>query len=66
MTEPLIYTTKGNIPCKDLRLNPVWEETPDYTKVTVEHFLGDELVRADVYVMSKKPLEIGAAQASLG
>ena len=54
MSEPLTYTTKGNVPSASLRLEPVWEVTEDYAKVNVRHFMGDEMVRNDVYVYDRK------------
>jgi hypothetical protein len=51
--EPLIYTARGNIPCKDLRINPVWEFADTYIKLTVQYYLGDEMVRNDAYVYDK-------------
>jgi len=63
---PLIYTTKGNVPCAELRLEPVWEDTPDYVKVNVQHFMGDELVRNDVYVYDKKGIAGSGVAAKLG
>jgi len=64
--EPLIYTTKGNIPASSLRLQPIWEDTPDYAKVNVQHFLGDELVRNDVYVYDKKGVVAFGTAAQVG
>lgn len=66
MSEPLIYTTKGNVPCNSLRLVPVWEDTPDYAKVNVQYFDGDELVRNDVYVYDKKGIAATGVAASIG
>jgi len=63
---PLTYTIKGNLPCSDLRLQPEWEDTPDYTKVNVRYFLGDEEVRNDVYVYSKRGVTGEAIGGQIG
>ncbi len=51
---PLIYTTKGNLPEADLKLVDLWEHHDSYTKLTVQRWLGDEVVRQDVHVYSKQ------------
>lgn len=66
MTEPLIYTIKGNVPAASLRLEPIWEDTPDYAKVNVRYFDGDELVRNDVYVYDKKGVLAFGEAAQVG
>lgn len=50
MDEPLIYTTKGNLPVSSLRLVNTREDTPGNVVLVLEHFLGDESVRRDVHV----------------
>lgn len=66
MSEPLIYTTKGNLPIASLAYSHRWEDTSDYTKLIETYKLGDEVVRESVHVMGKRPLfELGAEQASL-
>ena len=54
---PLIWTTKGNIPVADLRVENVWEDTEDYVKFTELYFLDDEMVKASTHVYCRKPLE---------
>ena len=53
---PLIYTSRGNLPESSLRCEPVWIETPDYTKLVIRHYLGDELVKESAHVLSKQGL----------
>jgi hypothetical protein len=66
MTEPLIYTTKGNLPVNSLTYSHRWEDTPDYTKFIETYTFDGEVVRESVHVMGKKPLDlIGAEQAAL-
>lgn len=67
MTEvPLTYTVKGNVPSADLRLVPQWTVNDDFIKCNVMHFLGDEMVRNDVYVYDRKGVSAEAVAASLG
>lgn len=55
---PLIWTTKGNLPEADLRFEHNWQDTEDYTALTLSYYLGDELVKSSTHVYSKKPLEM--------
>lgn len=65
MTEkPLIYTKNGNVPADSLRMAPQWEDTPTYTKLTVNYFDGDELVRNDVHVYDKRGVSTEAVAGS--
>lgn len=50
MTEPLIYTTKGNLPIASLAYSTVWDVTEDYIKFTETYRLGDEVVRESAHV----------------
>lgn len=54
--EPLIYTSKGNIPESSLRFDPIWEDTTDYTKLVLRYWLGDEIVKESAHVFGKRPL----------
>ncbi len=56
MTEPLIYTSKGNLPEASLRFEPEWTDTPDYTKITLRYYLGDEIVKESAHVYGKRPM----------
>lgn len=51
---PLIYTSKGNLPEASLRLEPVWLDTKDFTKLTLRYYLGDEVVKESAHVLSKQ------------
>lgn len=64
--EPLIYTTKGNIPASQLRLNPIWDIQETYIKLNVEHYLGDEMVRNDVYVYDRLGVNANGIAAQMG
>lgn len=64
-TDPLIHTTKGNLPIASLAYSHRWEDTPEYTKFVETYRLGDEVVRESIHVMGKKVLDVGVAQATL-
>jgi hypothetical protein len=55
--QPLIHTTKGNLPIESLAYSHKWEKNPDYIKFTETYKLGDEIVRESVHVLGIKPLE---------
>lgn len=65
MSEPLIYTTKGNLPIAQLAYSHRWEDTPDYIKFIETYKLADEVVRESVHVMGKKSLDLAAAQGAV-
>lgn len=56
--EPLIYTSKGNVPVSSLRIETQWTDAPDYVKVAVRHFEieSGEMVREDCHVLAKRAL----------
>jgi len=51
---PLIYTSKGNLPEADLRMEVEWFVADEYVKVVKRHYLGDELVKEGADVLSFK------------
>lgn len=53
MDEPLIYTSKGNIPLASLEYSHAWEDTDTYTKFTETHTLEGEVVKQAVHIMMK-------------
>lgn len=63
---PLIWTTKGNLPVADLRVEHKWEDTVEYVKLTEIYFLGDEMVKASTHVYCRKPLEALPQQELIG
>lgn len=64
MDIPLIYTSKGNLPEADLQFDPIWEDTPDYTKLRLVYRLGDEVVKESAFVLSKRGLDSSAVAQS--
>ena len=65
MTEPLIYTTRGNLPISSLKYSTKWEDTPDYTKLIESYEIDGEVVRQSVHVFGRKPLDLTAQQAQM-
>ena len=55
--QPLIYTTKGNLPVSDLRYETVWTETSEYVTLNENYYLGDELVKSSAHVYARKPFD---------
>lgn len=54
--EPLIFTSRGNLPIASLQYATRWEETPTYTKFVETYSLNGEVVRESAHVLGKKPL----------
>ena len=51
--EPLIYTSKGNLPVSSLTYQTRWELTDTYIKFSERHLLGDEVVKESHHVYDK-------------
>lgn len=67
MDEPLIFTSKGNVPVSSLEYYIAWEDKPDYVKfreVYKDKATG-EVVREDAHVLARRGQEAGAQQATL-
>ena len=62
---PLIYTSKGNVAEDSLRFEPVWVDTPDFTKLILRYWLGNEVVKESAHVMAKRGLSSDAIAQSL-
>ena len=62
---PLIWTTKGNLPVADLEYKTAWIDHEDYLSFSEQYFLGDELVKSNAHIYSKKPLEFFGVQNPL-
>lgn len=54
MTEPLIYTSKGNVPVAVLKYETAWDDQPHYIKF-VERYRDEsgEVVKESAHVYSK-------------
>lgn len=63
--EPLIFTTKGNLPIASLDYSTRWEDCAEYTKLIETYKLGGEVVRESVHVMGRAPVDLAATQQPL-
>jgi hypothetical protein len=55
--EPLIWTTKGNIPVSSLKYEAKWVVAQgDFVKLVEEYRLNDEVVRSNAHVLSLRGL----------
>lgn len=63
--EPLIYTSKGNMPIKDLEYRYGWTDNDVETRLTQEWLLGDEVVKSSVHVFLKHGVTVEAKVAKL-
>ena len=63
--EPLVYTTRGNLPAAALRYETAWQDAPDRVVFRERHYLGDELVRESVHVMLRRGAAATPEQATL-
>ena len=52
--EPLIYTSKGNLPIKDLEYKYWWTENDEHVAYHEQYLLGDEVVKESAAVKLKK------------
>ena len=50
MTQPLIYTTKGNLPIADLRHEVEWQVSPEQIVFIETYKMGDEVVKQSSHV----------------
>lgn len=50
MTEPLIFTTKGNLPVASLRHEVEWRITAENVVFIERYFLADEVVKESTHV----------------
>lgn len=56
MTEPLIHTSRGNLPIASLQYETRWEDAPDYIKFVEVYRLDGEVVRESAHVYAKRGL----------
>lgn len=66
MGEPLIYTSKGNLPIASLTYSTEWDVQPAYFKFTETYKLGDEVVRQSAHVYDREGIKASAAVESFG
>lgn len=58
MDEPLIHTSKGNLPLALLEERVVWTDNADETICANEHWLGDECVKRSVHIYKRTGLDV--------
>lgn len=66
MDEPLIYTSKGNLPVSSLQYDHRWEDTETYTKFVERYLLDGEVVKESAHVMAKRGAMAQAKQGEFG
>ena len=66
MEQPLIYTTKGNLPIASLAYHVEWSENADEVTMAEVYEYENEIVRRSVHVHKKHGIEAGAQQADFG
>ena len=62
--EPLIWTTKGNVPESRLKLEPVWEVTPECIKFSEVYTLDGEIVKQSGHIYLPKGESAPTAQGT--
>jgi hypothetical protein len=63
--EPMIYTTKGNLPVAGLEYLTSWQETEDYVKFVEIYKLNGEVVRESAHVLSRHGVDSEAVASSI-
>ena len=56
--EPLIWTTKGNLPIASLEYFTGWEDTEKYLKFVERYTLDGEVVKEGAHIYIKQGLEM--------
>lgn len=62
MDEPLIYTTRGNLPISSLVYSHSWEDLETCIKFSETYTLDGEIVKQSAHVLMKTGLETGIEQ----
>lgn len=62
--EPLVWTTKGNVPASRLQYETAWEDTPAYVKLVERYRLDGEIVRESAHVLARHGTAISGEQAA--
>lgn len=64
--EPLIWTTKGNMPVADLEYQTHWFENESEIGFSETYLHDGEIVRRSVHIRKKEGADIGAEQTRIG
>ena len=59
--EPLVYTTKGNLPISTLEYFHSWEDSETYIKFIQGYKLEGEVVKQEAHIYLKKGIGIESA-----
>ena len=63
--EPLIWTSKGNVPLASLTYKHQWIDNPGEIVLLEQWFDGEELVKNHVHMLATKQLTMGGEQAAM-
>lgn len=58
--EPLIYTSKGNLPVASLKYEAWWDRQPDFVKLIERYTLDGEVVKESAHVLQLTGAALGA------
>lgn len=61
--EPLIYTSKGNLPVSSLKLETSWLDTPEYVQFVERYLLDGEVVKESAHVLARTGFSMDGQQA---
>ena len=64
--EPLIWTSRGNLPISSLTYRHEWINNENETTLVEEYRLGDEIVKRSVHVYLKKGVSAQSAIGKIG
>jgi len=65
--EPLIWTSKGNLPVSSLRYETGWHHEPGrYVQFRERYYLGDEVVKESAHVLALSPDATACLAGKLG
>lgn len=66
MSEPLIYTSKGNLPIASLQYQTAWDVQPNYIKFMERYSLDGEVVKESAHIYDTHGALAGAAIGNIG
>lgn len=64
--EPLIHTSKGNLPVDSLEYSTRWEDSTECTTFIETYLLNGEVVKQSVHVMGKRGFLADGQAGSIG
>ena len=62
--QPLVWTSKGNLPISQLEYFTEWQDTPDQVRFIEGYKLDEEIVKRSVHVMIKQGLAVFGEQGT--